>query len=226
MRVATISMMVMRFFAAMALNGFRQCVARARIRVPSLPGLREFSTSTGMFFCTAGSNVEGCRTFAPKYASSAASSKAIVLMRSAFGQIFGSVVFMPSTSVQISMRVASSPAPTIAAEVRSTAADRGHDSFTRCADESAHHRNHALAQQRTNFHRQPVVCCVELWDRSRELVVCDDALAGVHVSGIHAKRGEGSRDNLAVDALSERKDVVGGARRDFADGADSAYQII
>ena len=40
--------------------------ARPTISVPSLAGFNELSTSTGMFFCTAGSTVAGCRTLAPK----------------------------------------------------------------------------------------------------------------------------------------------------------------
>src|SRR5205814_1096390 len=68
-----------------------------------------------MFFWTAGSTVAGWRTLAPKYASSAASSKLMALMRRACLQRLGSVVIIPSTSVHISMRSASSPAPTMAA---------------------------------------------------------------------------------------------------------------
>src|SRR5579884_3054314 len=50
MRAATTSTMVIRFFAAMALNAFRQLGAWAMMRVPSHFGLRELSTYTGMFF--------------------------------------------------------------------------------------------------------------------------------------------------------------------------------
>ena len=42
MRGAATSIMVIRFFAAMALKKFLLCGARAEIRVPSQPGLREF----------------------------------------------------------------------------------------------------------------------------------------------------------------------------------------
>ena len=66
MRFATTSMMVSRRFAAMHLNGLLQCGASEMMRVPSFDGLREFSTSTGIFFCTAGKIVAGCSTFAPK----------------------------------------------------------------------------------------------------------------------------------------------------------------
>jgi hypothetical protein len=65
---------------------------------------------------TAGSNVAGCSTFAPKYANSAASSKLMVRIRCASAQIRGSVVSIPSTSVHISMASAESAAPIIAAE--------------------------------------------------------------------------------------------------------------
>src|ERR1039458_4005494 len=98
------SMIVSRFFAAMLLNGLAHGGAIAVILVPSFPALREFSTHTGMLFWTAGKIVAGCSPLAPKYASSAASSKLIVFTRSASGQIRGSVVIIPSTSVHISDR--------------------------------------------------------------------------------------------------------------------------
>ena len=66
MRLATMSMMLSFFFIAMDLNGLLQCGAREMMRVPSLDGLRLFSTSTGMFFFTAGRIVAGCSTLAPK----------------------------------------------------------------------------------------------------------------------------------------------------------------
>ncbi len=44
MRLATMSMMVSRFLAAMLLKGEAQGAATAVMRVPSLPGLRELST--------------------------------------------------------------------------------------------------------------------------------------------------------------------------------------
>src|SRR5499433_1231041 len=113
MRVATTSATVIRFLAAIALKIFLVLGAVAVIRVPSHFGLDEFKMSTGIFFWMAGNRVAGCRTLAPKYASSAASSKVMVLMRRAWGQRLGSVVIMPSTSVQISMRCAFSPAPTM-----------------------------------------------------------------------------------------------------------------
>ena len=68
-------MIVIRFFAAMALKKFLHAGARARDPSASQPGLREFKMYTGIFFWIAGSTVAGCKTFAPKYASSAASSK-------------------------------------------------------------------------------------------------------------------------------------------------------
>ena len=79
-------------------------------------GLCELSTATGMSCSTAGSRVAGCRTLAPKQASSVASWKLISAMRCALGQMRGSVVRMPLTSVQISMRSAASAAPMMAAE--------------------------------------------------------------------------------------------------------------
>ncbi len=49
MRLATTSMMLSFFFTAIDLNGLLQCGAMEMMRVPSLEGLRLFSTSTGMF---------------------------------------------------------------------------------------------------------------------------------------------------------------------------------
>jgi len=43
-------------------------------------GWREFRTYTGMFFSIAGIRVDGCNTFAPRCASSEASSKLMLLM--------------------------------------------------------------------------------------------------------------------------------------------------
>ena len=56
------------------------------------------------------------QTFAPKYASSAASSNEIVLTGCASGTRFGSHVSTPSTSVHISIASASMAAPTSDAE--------------------------------------------------------------------------------------------------------------
>src|SRR5207253_4477812 len=50
----------------------------ARISVPGKSGRREFFTRTGIPLSIAGARVSGCRTRAPKYASSEASSKEIV----------------------------------------------------------------------------------------------------------------------------------------------------
>src|ERR1700691_1006776 len=77
------------------------------IFVPGASGRREFRIHTGMFFSLAGRTVEGCSTFAPKYASAAASPNEIVFTGCASGTSFGSHVSTPSTSVQIS--IASAP---------------------------------------------------------------------------------------------------------------------
>src|SRR6516165_11281967 len=86
---------------AMDLIMFRQGRASRVMRVPVPFGFLELSMYTGMFFSTAGSTVKGCRTFAPKYASSDASSKEISFTFHAELTIRGSAVIMPSTSVQI-----------------------------------------------------------------------------------------------------------------------------
>ena len=103
-------------FTAIARKADGPCAATARMMVPASPGLCEFSTATGMSCSTAGSRVAGCSTFAPKQASSVASWKLISSIRCAFGQIRGSVVRMPLTSVQISIRSTDSAAPMMAAE--------------------------------------------------------------------------------------------------------------
>ncbi len=86
------------------------------MRVPVPSGFRELKMNTGMPFRTAGAIVLGCSTFAPKLASSAASSNRMCAMRRASGTTRGSAVSIPSTSVQISMASASIAAPKSDAE--------------------------------------------------------------------------------------------------------------
>ena len=83
--------------------------------MPSTSGRRELRIRTGIFFSMAGSTVAGCSTFAPKYASSAASVNEHTFTRCAPGMTVGSAVSMPSTSVQIWISSAPMPAPTMAA---------------------------------------------------------------------------------------------------------------
>ena len=71
---------------------------------------------TGMPEPTAGRIVLGCSTFAPKYASSEASSKLSRETTRGAATTRGSAVSMPSTSVQIWISSAPSPAPKSAAE--------------------------------------------------------------------------------------------------------------
>ena len=87
-----------------------------RIAVPFPDGFIELSTYRGMFFFTAGSMVSGCSTFAPKCAISAASSNEIFSRYLVFCTLRGSAVRTPSTSVQISMRSASTAIPISDAE--------------------------------------------------------------------------------------------------------------
>src|SRR5262245_31078138 len=88
-------------FTAIDLMTFLHGAASRVIRVPVPVGLREFRIATGMFFSIAGITDMGCRTLAPKYASSDASAKEIVFTFQAPGTLRGSAVIMPSTSVQI-----------------------------------------------------------------------------------------------------------------------------
>ena len=114
-----------------------------------------------MFFSTAGNTVAGCSTFAPKYANSAASSKLMILMRCASGQIRGSVVFIPSTSVQISIASASSPAPASAAEKSDPPRPMVVVIPARRANEPAHHRHLAVRDQRAA--REPAIVAINLF---------------------------------------------------------------
>ena len=75
MRCDFTSITVMPFFTAMDFTGTPARRNRAVMVVPLASGRREFRIRTGMFRATAGSIVAGCSTRAPKYASSAASSK-------------------------------------------------------------------------------------------------------------------------------------------------------
>ena len=210
MRVATISMMVMRFLAAIALNGFRQCVARARIRVPSLPDCASFSTSAGIFSAPREQR-RGMQDFRCRIRQLRRFFKGNRLDAEAFGRIFGSVVFHAvDVRPYLDASGIKSGADGWRREVRSAATNRSHDAFAvgeddppspercPCSAESE------LSSRAGHLSRQ-------IADRARELVVCNDAVARVQVNGIHAKSSERSSNNLAVDALSERKNVVGGA---------------
>ena len=84
--------------------------------VPGAVGLSVLRMPTGMPFSTAGLMVAGWRTFAPKYASSAASAKLTSGSTFALRTTRGSTVSMPSTSVQIWMASAGRAAPMMEAE--------------------------------------------------------------------------------------------------------------
>jgi len=106
----------------------------------------------------------------------------MTLMRRAPGQRRGSVVIMPSTSVQISMRSALRPAPKIAAEksepprpiVVVMPARFG-------ADESAHHCNFPGVDQRLDLLPQALVGFFELRDSARVGAVGQQTLTRIHV---------------------------------------------
>jgi hypothetical protein len=91
-------------------------VVRAVMSVPGAAGLSVLRMPTGMPRSTAGLMVAGWSTLAPKYASSAASSKLTSCRTLAPGTTLGSTVIMPSTSVQIWMASTGSVAPMTAAE--------------------------------------------------------------------------------------------------------------
>ena len=101
MRVEWMLTSVILRLQAIDFTALEQGTASDTMRVPSTSGLREFRISTGIFFSTAGMTVAGCSTLAPKYASSAASAKEMILTRCPPGRMVGSAVSMPSTSVQI-----------------------------------------------------------------------------------------------------------------------------
>ncbi len=72
-RVDVISTIVTPRLQATAASGRASSVGCDAISVPGASGLRLFRMRTGMSLPTAGRMVLGCRTLAPKYASSAAS---------------------------------------------------------------------------------------------------------------------------------------------------------
>ncbi len=74
MRGAATFTIVIRFLAAMALKMFLQCGARAVILRAFTGRISGIQHVDGNVFLDRGQHVAGCRTFAPKYASSAASS--------------------------------------------------------------------------------------------------------------------------------------------------------
>ena len=100
---------------AMVLTVPGDASASAATTVPGSSGARESRMRTGMRRRMAGSKVLGCRTFAPKYASSDASAYDSVGTVRALLTTRGSAVMTPGTSVQIWISRASSAAPTRAA---------------------------------------------------------------------------------------------------------------
>jgi len=60
------------FLQAIDFTMFVLATASETMRVPSTCGRREFKIKTGILRSMAGTTVAGCRTFAPKYAISAA----------------------------------------------------------------------------------------------------------------------------------------------------------
>ena len=115
MRVDRTSMTVTPSLLAMDLTGGPDGGHEATMRVPSTSGFREFSTRTGTFPSIAGSIVRGCSTRAPKQASSDASANDSRGRRRASGTTDGSAVMTPSTSVQIWISSAPTPAPAMEA---------------------------------------------------------------------------------------------------------------
>src|SRR5262249_34663480 len=109
-------MMVTPRFTAIDFIVFNERLGSAVMRVPSHEGLLELKMCTGILRSIAGSTVLGWSTLAPKYDSSAASSKETTLIRFAEETMRGSAVINPWTSVQISIAPAPSAAPMIAAE--------------------------------------------------------------------------------------------------------------
>ena len=86
------------------------------INVPGASGLNVLRIRTGMLRAAAGWMLLGCSTFAPKYASSAASANDSDGTRRVDSTTRGSAVSMPSTSVQIWISSAPSAAPSSDAE--------------------------------------------------------------------------------------------------------------
>ena len=74
MRAAVTCTTVMPRLCAIALIPCADTSRRSSMIVPGASGSLELQMRTGMPSCTAGAIVRGCRTFAPKYASSAASA--------------------------------------------------------------------------------------------------------------------------------------------------------
>src|SRR5262249_23439620 len=103
-------------FTAIDFMVLRDRFGSAAMRVPSQEGLFVLKMCTGILRSMAGRTVLGWSTLAPKYESSAASSKETTLIRLAPATTRGSAVIKPSTSVQISIESAPSEAPIMAAE--------------------------------------------------------------------------------------------------------------
>ena len=116
MRVDVMSTTVTARLHASAVTLRASGLPSAVIIVPATSGRRELRMRTGMFLATAGRIVLGCSTFAPKYASSDASSNDSSGTRTGLATTRGSAVSIPSTSVQIWISPTSRHAPKMAAE--------------------------------------------------------------------------------------------------------------
>ncbi|MNV72658.1 hypothetical protein D3C71_1657640 [compost metagenome] len=90
LRLCSVSRVCLRRSASARNSGGFSVVLHTR--VPPADGSLLEPTNTGISLRTAGNRVAGCKTFAPKVAISAASSKAILSMRFAAGTTRGSVV--------------------------------------------------------------------------------------------------------------------------------------
>ena len=96
-----------------------------------------------------------------------------------------------------------------------------------CADEAAHDRHSCLpSTSGATFGLQSLVGLFEQGSGAHVGAVGHDALPRVDQHAVNASRSECCGHNLAREHFAESGDVVGGARRQFADGRDAAQQFV
>src|ERR1700683_4975763 len=111
-------------------------------------------------------------------------------------------------------------------KIRTASSDGGGDAGAIGADEAAHHRHLAGAQQRLNLLLKLRVGFVVLRNRLRVVAVGNQDVAGVDMDSVEAACGNGSGDDFAGEHFAEGSNIVGRAGSDLADGGDAAQKFV
>ena len=227
MRGAATSTMVMRFLAAMALKMFLPCGARVVMRVPSQAWIARVQNVDGNIFLDGGQHRRGVQDFRPEVGEFGGFVEADDFDAPGFRTDAG---IGGENAVDVGPDFdavgAQAGADDGGGKIGAAAANGGGDAGAIGSDEAAHHRHLTCLQQGLNFFLQAGVGFFVLRDRLHVVAVGDENFAGVDVDSVQAARGEGGGDDFAGKHFAEGGDVVGGARRDFADGGNAAQEFV